>query len=58
VVIAFKKGYISYGGNRPPFESKRYYKEVDNFIYWLGVMLFSIPVIIFIGIGLALAKII
>ena len=56
VIIAFKKGYISYGGNRPPFESKKYYKEEDNFMYWLGVILFSIPLIIFLFIGLALAN--
>ncbi len=58
VIIALKKGYISFGGNRPPFESKRYYKNEDNLMFWLGVIVFSIPVIIFLFLGLALANIV
>jgi hypothetical protein len=59
IILALKRGYINYSGNRPSMTtSQRYSRKNQPFMFWIGIIAFSIPAIALFVLALAFLKII
>jgi hypothetical protein len=59
IILALKRGYISYSGNRVAMStSQRYSRKDQPFLFWAGIAAFSLPAIALLVLALAFLKII
>lgn len=59
IIIALKRGYISYSGNRVSMATNRRYSRKDQpILFWAGIAAFSLPAIALLILALAFMKII